>query len=348
MKQIVFIQREKSFLPETTLELCSRHTPLVEVLENRGVLLDLSGCGPVEDIIDMIGRQAYAGNGQPLKVGLAACRLLALCAVQISGIPVPESCFYRVKKEYGQLLRVLPGREQQFLASFPLEKFPPLKKEEIRKLKRAAFATIGEIAGVPPSRLFPLLGKRACLVAERSCGIDPTPVLGTYPPLRLIYPFEIDIEKLNWQAVEEQFKSAAQQLAQVMEKRGSGCSRICLELEIESGPQKIERLLTTPCFEAETLFNILRTLLARTGPVRGILQGRIVLAEIALLQWCEQDLFFLAAGEQDKERGKNRVYKILENMENRFPGMIATGAVVDRREQVLAFFDPWRYLQKGI
>lgn len=341
MKQIVFIREEKAPLPERTLDLFSRYTPLVEVLVNQGVLLDLSGCGPVEVILDAIGQQAYTGTGQRLKIGLAACRLLALCALELPGIPVPASCFSRIEKAYGQLLRVLPGKEKQFLSSFPLEKFPPLKKEEIRKLRRAALVTVGEIADSPPSRLFSLLGERAFLLLERSRGIDPTPVLGTYPPLQLTYPFTIDTEKLNWQVLGEQFKSAARQLTGILGERGCGCSKICLELE-QKGEQKIERRLSTPCFEAPVLFNIIMALLERIEPARGILRGRIGLEEITVLQWQEQDLFLLPAAEKDKKWGEKQVENILENLENRFPGIVVTGGVVDRREQVLALFDPWR------
>lgn len=343
MRTIVLIKAVDTVIGETGLEACSRYTPLVEPQQDGSVYLDISGCGPAERIVFNLAEEISSQAGE-LRIGRATSRLLALVAVQSGLMHSGQGRLCRINKTQRALItEVIPGCEQDFLSHLPLEKFPPLKASELKKLTRAAFATVGDIARLPQERLSTLLGKRAALLIRTARGRDDTPVLGLYPPQRLTLPLNMEGQELDMQRVEQQLYRAAQTLEQLLGKRGAGACRVRLEV---CGEQDLirERRLSQACFKARTLANILLGLWRQFPPLEAPWQGQVVLEEIAVLNWQEQDLFALSTRER---QSSNSPYlkEVLQGLEMRFPGQISLGAQeVERREQVLALWDPWRFM----
>ncbi|MGI6467892.1 MAG: hypothetical protein GXZ09_01750 [Syntrophomonadaceae bacterium] len=343
MRTIVLIKDVDTGIGEAGLKACSRYTPLVEPQQDGSVYLDISGCGPAERIVFSLAEEISAQAGE-LRIGWATSRLVALVAARSSLMHRDQSRGYRVNKTQQALItEVIPGCEEAFLSHLPLEQFPPLKAPELKKLTRAAFATVGDIARVSPQRLSVLLGKRAALLIRNARGRDDTPVLGLYPPQRLAVPLNAESEEMDMQRVEQQLYHAARTLELLLGKRGAGACRVRLEI---GGKQDMirERRLSQACFEARTLANILLGLWRQLPPLEAPWQGQVVLEEIAVLNWQEQDLFALSTR---KRQGSNSSYlkEALQGLEMRFPGQISLGAPeAERREQVLALWDPWRFM----
>jgi len=343
MRTIVLIKAVNTRIGEVGLESCSRYTPLVEPQQDGSVYLDISGCGPAERIVFSLADEISLQAGD-LRIGWATSRLVALVAVKSSLMHSGQGRLYRVNKmERALITEVIPGCEQAFLSHLPLAQFPPLKTQELKKLTRAAFATVGDIARLPRQRLSVLLGKRAALLIRNAQGLDDTPVIGLYPPQRLTLPLNAESEELNMQQVEQQLYRAAHTLELLLGKRGAGARRVRLEVCGEQDMVR-ERRLSQACFEARTLANILLGLWRQFPPLKAPWQGRVVLEEIAVLNWQEQDLFALSMRER---QGSNSFYlkEALQSLEMRFPGQISLGAPeAERREQVLALWDPWRFI----
>ena len=73
---------------------------------------------------------------------------------------------------------------------------------------------------------------------------------------------------------------------------------------------------------------------------------RIFLSELKPLEMRAQDLFTLRCTYQQEARERKRS-AILEQLLQRFPDRLSLGMDIDRREQVLLFWDPWRFSPGG-
>lgn len=340
MRSIVLIRSNGPGFTESALDVCSRCTPLVEPQPDGSVFLDLSGCHPRNQILMELARQMHVIAGNCINLGLAASRLVARIAIIRRQLPKDEQGRgYRVWQGGGvRMVEVVPGQEQAFLSSLPLQEFPVLEPIEMRKLTRAAFYTVGEIALQPHSRLSLLLGKRAAILAGYSRGVDTAPVLGLYPPQQMVFPLQVH-DPGNQLKLENQLWDAARALEEQLARRGAGCSRICLEMELSDSLRR-ERRLSQPFFQAAGLVHVLIGLWRQLPALQEACQGRVILEEIAALDWQEQDLFMLPA--REREKSQQRVKKTVARLAQRFPGQVRLGREIDRREQVLALWDPWR------
>lgn len=341
MRGIVFIKGDGAGIDEVGLECCSRYTPLVEPQADGSVYLDITGCGKAEKIVFGLAKEVAAAGGNR-RMGWASSRLLARVALERSLLPPGgQDRLYRIHRiGAGIIIEVIPGCEEAFLSQLPLAEFPPLKPLELKKLSRAAFATVGDIARQPQQRLSFLLGPRTALVLKNSQGRDDAPVLGLYPPQRLVVSLEVESQLGEGSWLEQQLSCAARTLERLLGQRGAGARRVRLEV---SGEQEIsrERRLSQPCFQARVLENILLGLWKQMPPLKGIWQGRVLLEEVAVLNWQQQDLFALRT--QERQRSKALLQEALYSLEMRFPGQISLGQEAERREQVLALWDPWRF-----
>lgn len=341
MRTIVLIKASSTAIGEAGLEICSHYTPLVEPQQDGSVYLDISGCGTANKIVLALAEAITPLAGE-LQMGWGSSRLLALIALKANPDSKGQGGACRLHKAPRAVItEVIAGCEADFLSQLPLKQFPPLKPQEAKKLTRAAFATVGEIARLPQQRLALLVGKRAALLARNSQGIDDTPVLGLYPPQRLAVPLSAASQEIDMQMVEQQMQLAAQTLERLLGERGAGASRVCLEI---CGEQNMirERRLSQPCFASRSLANILLGLWRQLPLFQGPWQGRVVLAELAVLNWQEQDLFTLPP--RERQRNNSYLEDALQNLEMRFPGQISIGSPeVERREQILALWDPWRF-----
>lgn len=344
MKKIAFIYLNKNIVSENLLKICSSYTPLLEPAAENEVFLDLSGYRQAGQIINKIAEEICTEYSNRAEIGLASSKLLARISVLRKNLPARQQgkISYRIissKKAF--IIQVLPGKEEDFMASLPLQEFYPLGSKEVKKLHRMGFSSMGEIAALSRQDLINLLGQDAYSLWQNSRGIDLSPVMGLYPPLQLIYPFDFMGEYSSYTGIETVIKTAVTSLTKVLEKKHSGAKKIILELYGEKF-YKEERLLSNPAYRTEQILNIVLKLWQRLSLQEALDKIVIILADISPLQMVEQDLFTTRIS-FERERKEIKREDILENLKNRFPGMIYLGPVINRREQVLALWDPWRF-----
>ena len=137
-----------------------------------------------------------------------------------------------------------------------------------------------------------------------------------------------------------EIKKASKTLAAILAKKHSGCR--CLELRAVTEKEFLQnqRKLTSHCYRSSEINNILNILLQDLALAQEIKELYIVLAEIAPLSWQQPDLFTPDGYDQNK---KSRVADVLKEVNYKFPGKLLKGKRAERREQVLSFWDPWRY-----
>jgi nucleotidyltransferase/DNA polymerase involved in DNA repair len=325
-------------LAEAVLDECSRYTPLVEPQEDGSLFCDLSGCGPPLNIIKAIVKKNYCLSRRQARISLASSRIAAENALKRSRLPNEELCL-RVKRREAILVEVLPGREEEFMSSIPLREFTGITRPEVRKLERAGFHTLSELQGVSAERLASLLGKKSRSLERQIRGIDERPVLGLYPRLKISYPLYFSAGNFSEALTAAQIEEAGQTLQSLLEKRNSGCMHLSLELGLKDRVSSRERRLKGPEFRAEVLSAAIIEMLKKAELDYQPEEGRIILSEISLLEWQEQDLFSLLPAERE---GSLRLEKTMERLESRFPGSLCWGKEEGRREKILACFDPLR------
>ncbi len=339
MRRIIYLQPAQEELVEAVLDECSLYTPLVEPQEDGSLFCDLSGCGPILDILRAIVKRNYQVSGQRARISLASSRMVAENALKRSRLP-EEKLYLCVKRRETQFIEVLPGREEEFMASIPLEEFTAITAQESKKLKRAGFSKVGELTGIPVTRLVALLGEKGIRLARQCQGIDDRPVLGLYPPVEISYPLVFNEGSFTRVFIDIQIREACQVLQTLLEKRNCGCRIVSLEIKAADQTMKCENRLKIQGCRAEVLTAVIKGLLDKMEFSQIPEESRIILAEILSLDWEEQDLFsFLPCERNDSSL---RIEKVMGKLEKRFPGKVLLGQEEVRREKILAYFDPWR------
>lgn len=351
MHRIVFfkIERAEDAAREHFLNLCSNHTPLVEPHGYDGAFLDLGGCGNAPSIILAIGRELYHTAGACLQAGLASSRLLAGMAAARSPalLASPNGSFQFFSRPGIVLVEVLPGKESEFMAPLPLEVFPLLSAGALKRLSGLGFSSIGDLDAISPVYLGQLSGQNPDLLAQNLAGIDPTPVRGLYPPFRISYKLGPGEDgSLYLTRLDEILQSTSEELERLMELRHCGCRHIKLEMGFRQGALVRERKLGTPCSRAGQLKSIISRLWLKALPPGDLSQVFIYLQDLTPLPLYQPDLFLNRTFFAETQRGY-LVEDLLEKLQDRFPGALRQGLELERSEQVLALWDPWRSVNGG-
>lgn len=321
---------------------CTELTPLVEPSGISSVYLDLTGSRIKKSQIKKLA--SYADG--PLRIGMAASRLAAhIAAVADCLPPVNRDKDYRIHSWADrELVEILPHREASFLAALPLECLCPLERYQVKKLRRSGFDCIGDVAALPPYELVRLLGEEGLIISNLSRGIDNTPVMGLYPPSRILYQLNFESELDNEVSLREVFYQAADHLAAQLRRKNSVCQRISLELQRDTHKDQAQRLLQAGSQEGQFLRHVLeglsKSIMTQHHPECRITGLTIILDQLTPLSWSQPDLFSCRPISPAEE--KPRLDQALTRLENRFPGFLTRGIAVARREQVLALWDPWR------
>ncbi|HWP95846.1 MAG TPA: hypothetical protein VN426_03280 [Syntrophomonadaceae bacterium] len=344
MRRILFLHGPELDKPagEKVLELCSCYTPLVEPVESNSVYLDLSGCGEFAKIIQAISHLVCHTLHVRLQAGLATSRLLARLAVECQAIHRHPSSFYRVfSRPEIILVEVFPGREGDFISPLPLDSFYPLSHRAVRQFSRLGFNTVGELALLSPAKLAQFSGQQAPMLHRQLNGLDASPVTGLYPPSRIVYPLEMEEAHPNYIQIEQVFRDAASGLAVLLEQKHTGCQRISLEMRAEKAITLKERRLSSPCQESRQLTSILLSLVNSPTLSSPLLGFVITLDELAPMRLDQPDLFTYRLLYKNQER-ERRLEGLLQNLQTQFPDSLRQGLPIERREQLLALWDPWR------
>lgn len=319
---------------EEYLEALRDFAPFIEPVDAQECFFDLSG-SRVQEEMDRLG--AWLGPRQwgPAIVGLGGNKLLAQLAAVVPG-----------KKKRGKTagfysFQVETGREQEFMGRIPLYMDGQIAPRARKLLDNLGFNCFGDLDDLTPEDLVRLLGREeGHKVGRHRQGLDNTPLMGLYPPERigLAMGFEggVDDSQVLGQALGE----GARAVALALRERNMSCRQVALELELEQQECRAERQLSRGCGEERSLVEVLAIMLAglhRNGPAYGL---RIEVSSLRELVWREQDLFSFDAR---SSRPRQDLGAVAEAMEARFPGMLQRGLLLDRREEVLSFWDPWRY-----
>jgi DNA polymerase-4 len=145
-------------------------TPKVEVASIDDFFLDLTGAarllGAACDTAERIRRVVREETGLPLSIGIATNKTLARIAGKLA--------------KPGGIAEILPGYEEVFLASLPVEQLPGVGHSIGGRLERFAIRTVGELRLVPREVLFATFGRDGLVLHERARGRDPAPVETTH------------------------------------------------------------------------------------------------------------------------------------------------------------------------
>lgn len=343
MRKIVYLHLEKEKISQVILDECSRHSPLVEPQGEQGVLLDLSTFKRAGEIVKELAVFVHRQNAGPVRLGLASNPLLAFCAA-CSSIPAQAKSknTYRLQSYHNILiLQVLPGQEANFLAGLSLQEFPVLTAKERQKLMRLGYSRVGEMAGLSREKLGQILKHDALLLWQNSQGIDYSPVRGIYPPDRLVCSVLLPSCKER-QSLELALQQISVSLEQELSQRHRACRKLVLEIRGEKESLSRERLLGYACCEAAQLARTLAELLPKEELPLPVEELRVYLERLERVEVEMPDIFTWRRHYQEEQR-RHRLQESIYNLLQRFPQGIRQGTEIERREQVLALWDPWRF-----
>ena len=148
--------------------ILATYSPLVESGGLDEAYLDITGCeaicGTPAEGAASIRARVRAELGLAVSVGIATSRTLAKVA---SDQAKPDGVF-----------AVAAGTEAAFLAPLALRVLPMVGESMEKRLQSLGLTTIGQVAALPVETLEGLFGRSGRALAERSRGIDNTPVSG--------------------------------------------------------------------------------------------------------------------------------------------------------------------------
>lgn len=313
---------------EELLCACGLFTERVERGEGPEVFLDLTRLADPAQALAELRALLVPRLGSHLWVSLAPNKLLARVATlaQRAG---------RLRGA-GGVVTVPLGREAAFLAPLPVSYLWPLEPRLLSRLALLGLGTIGQVAALPEEELYRFFGPQGYRLANLSRGRDSSRVKGE-PPAYLEYrsPWEGEAERSRlaaWCA------AAAGHLARAEQRRGAWGKRLELTLFLEAGaPLTQVRELNRPELEAAELASALLRLLPGAPPER---LSAVAVRLGPLVPLLPAQLSLLPAARPPRER----LLKVVSRLQERYPGRVDWGSRwrVNRREQVLAFFDPLR------
>jgi DNA polymerase-4 len=338
MRQIACCKISHNVPRQPFLQACAALTPLVEPQEEV-VYLDLSGCGPARELLRGLAARVQELPLSPLRIGLATNKLIARLAVD-SPSRLPKHIGRHENHPRYTGVEIFPGKEAEFVAALPLPAFPHLDQRLMKKLSRLGFTRVGEVAALTPAQLHRILGNVSPLLYQQLQGNDPTPVLGLYPPERLTCLVAVEgvVDQVKMKAL---LQDLAALLSKQLASRHACCRLINLELTHPAGKSQDSRELAGGCSSPERLVHILESLLARIWKENPVNTVQVSLEKLSPREWQEPDLFLLP--ENSRQKTKDRRKQALDSLYDRFPDLLVQGPSTDRREQLLALWDPWRF-----
>lgn len=341
MRKIVYIFLNGGSFDDELLQACSQHSSLLEPVGSQELFLDLSPFQRIGDILEVLAA-TLASRADRASMGLASSPLLARLAAHRCIYPgtARSTCRSFVRGTVA-IIQVIPGQETLFVSTLPLPEFSPLSARECRLLNRLGYVQVGDLAGLGSYRLQQILKRDVSSLWQNIQGRDYTPVRGLYPPERLGYALSWEEDRRNPGQLLEFIRAGAGELSDRMERRQVGCHLVEMHFDLSGGANLIQQRRVSPaCHGQERLTMILEGLLPDLDkPVDGL---RIFLSDLKPVEMRAQDLFTLRYTYQQEARERKRS-AILEQLLQRFPDRLGMGMEADRREQVLLFWDPWRF-----
>jgi len=240
---------------------------------------------------------------------------------------------------------VPPGGEARFLAPLPVI-YLPAPAVALRRLARLGMNTIGEVARIPESEWLRQLGPLGRQIALWSQGMDPTPVLPSYPPRAMSHRVSFSPETCECDALNAIITRGTAALARRLTASGEGCQRVELTLEQPDGSSlQASRTLARLQQGAYSIQQAAQGLLAQltAGTVGlAITALRLDLSILGPMPWHQLDLW----EDQARRERAERMERALSLLHERFPQrMIGLGPAQQSSwvEQMRLFSDPHRF-----
>lgn len=318
---------------EDYLKVLARISPLIEPLNEQECFLDLSG-SKIESEMEKLGQWLGAQGWGLVVIGIGGNKLLSRLATRVP-------CGKKRAQAPGFYCSVVePGCEKDFLARVPLAMDWLLPSRVVETLGSMGFTRFGELGSLSLPDILKILGRDGYMVYRHSQGLDSTPLLGLYPPEKLSCYFDFARGVHDRGPLERGLEEGARIIASTLRERGMNCLQVALQIELEEQNCRVERQVSRGVGDERRLREILGILLKNlsfAGPVFGMM-----LEVCSLYKWnlTEQDLFTL---DKKSTRPHQDLKGTVEALEGKIPGAVRLGLAIDRREQVLSLWDPWRF-----
>lgn len=316
---------------ERCLQILTGFSPVIEPLDEQESFIDLTGGSLARDM--KLLKETLRGGGMgPCLVGIGMTKLVArLAARALFEKPGRVPVF--------QVIDVLPGLEKEFLSDISLDRDWYLNPRSLQRLSELGFTHFRDVQEIPREELVKILGRDGHILHRHCRGADDTRLIGLYPPQKLTCYFDFGGGTADLNSLKAALREGTAVLSGTLQKRRQGCRMVRIDLAGEQDRFQAERMIVGGCHDDRRLWEIARLLLeglAIDGPVTGL-----ILEVSSLYDWTfsEQDIFHMGKKSTRPERDLAEVAAVLQE---KVPGMVFQGMKVDRREQVLALWDPWR------
>ncbi|MGI6488081.1 MAG: hypothetical protein GX964_03340 [Syntrophomonadaceae bacterium] len=314
------------------LQVLTRFSPLIEPWNEEECFFDLTGSRVQEELRKLKIHIAGKEWG-PVLVGIARNKFLARLVVQLLG-----GTDYRGWSDF-QVVEVPAGEEKEFLRGLSLEADWLLPPRALARLKRMGFKYFREIQELSLNDLTQMLGDDGYIVYQHSRGQDHTPLVNLYPPGKVAFSLSFAGEVAERETLKRALRKGARVLTSLLRTRRKGCRSLCLRLIMEEKTVQASRLVPWGYRDEGRLREVLGLLLERLwgeGPVAGM-----VIEASSLYDWTFTEPNLFSPG--IKTGGARYDLKaVVEALNQKHPGKVQSGLELDRRERVLAFWDPWR------
>lgn len=283
-----------------------------------------------EELIPVYGRKAVIGLG-PSKLLCRAITLLEPKSLQLPGLIVEE-------QPQGLLITLPAESEAKVRPRLPLESLWPLDLKIRRQLLKLGFKTWGEIEAISPEKLKVQLGNDAYLTWELAKGQFSGSLQRPEEGIRVNIVWEEGMSNLGL-ALER----GAKQLAMALEAQWLGCRELTLEGTTRSGQlfwQK--RLFMKPCSSVSVLQGETRRLWCKLGLKDEPGELRLKAEGLGTVAMRQLSLF----NESDNQAKEEQLQSLLSRLRKDYPASVLDRAgrwARSRREQMLAYYDPWRF-----
>ncbi len=313
------------------LEVLTTVSPVIEPVSDGECFFDFTG-GDVKKEVAKLKKGLQPGMGWgTVLIGIGRNKFLARLSALFLGRSLPGGAFGFYCREIAQ------GEEEEFMKTVPVTADWLLPPMVVDTLIRLGFRTYGELQGLGADELVNMLGQHGYTVYRHSRGIDDTPLVNLYPPGKLALAFSLEGGTGSREAIARVLRESARIMASFLCTRRKGCRFLKLALVSEEDNCETGRLVPWGCREEGRLYEVLIVMLDKmtpSGPVAGV---RVEAGSLYDWQIFEQDLFEL------KPRPRHDLTEITIALNEKYPGMVYQGAKVGRREEVLSFWDPWRF-----
>jgi DNA polymerase-4 len=251
---------------ERIFALFGRFTPVVEGLSLDEAFLDLTGSerllGPARAVGERLREAVRRETGLAVSVGIAPVKMVAKIA---SDLAKPDG-----------LLAVEPTGLRAFLDPLPVARLWGVGPVAEARLRRAGFATIGDLARGDPRRLERHLGAWGLAVARLARGEDLREVDPWRDPVSLSEENTFERDVTERAVLEEALLAHAEAVARRLRRSGWRARTVVLKLKlgrrVRAGPRGFplltrRRTLAEPLDDGALLAAEARALLAAEAPL---------------------------------------------------------------------------------